>query len=56
MTVTAVFEKTKDDKDTGIKDVHILPSEGVRKILYEGTLYIILQDGKVFNAQGMRVK
>lgn len=56
MTVTAVFEKTKDDKDTGIKDVQILPSEGVQKILHEGRLYIILPDGKVFNAQGVRVK
>ena len=56
MTVTAVFEKAKDDKDTGIKDVQILPSEGVQKILHEGRLYIILPDGKVFNAQGVRVK
>ncbi len=56
MTVTAVFEKNKDDKDTGIKDVQILPSEGVQKILHEGRLYIILPDGKVFNAQGVRVK
>ena len=56
MTGTAVFEKNKDDKDTGIKDVQILPSEGVQKILHEGRLYIILPDGKVFNAQGVRVK
>ena len=56
MIVTAVFEKNKDDKDTGIKDVQILPSEGVQKILHEGRLYIILPDGKVFNAQGVRVK
>lgn len=56
MTVTAVFEKNKEDKDTGIKDVQILPSEGVQKILHEGRLYIILPDGKVFNAQGVQVK
>ena len=44
MTVTAVFETAKDDKDAGIKDVQILPSEGVQKILHEGRLYIILPD------------
>ena len=55
MTVTAVFEKSKD-QGQGIEDILALPIDSAQKILHEGALYILRPDGKVFNAQGAEVK
>ncbi len=40
---------------TAIEDIVVTPSDDTRKLLIDGTLYIV-RDGAVFNAQGMRVK
>lgn len=58
MTVTAVFEKTKNQGgETGIEDIDASATfDGAQKILHEGMLYIIRPDGKVYNATGVRVK
>lgn len=56
MTVTAVFEKSKGGQTEDIKDVQAMPIDGTKMILHEGTLYIILPDGKIINAIGVRVK
>lgn len=55
MTVTAVFEKEKADQPTGIEDI-VAPMDNAAKVLIEGALYIIRPDGKVYNAQGARIK
>ena len=58
MTVTAVFEKTKNQGGaTGIEDIDTSATfDGAQKLLHEGMLYIIRPDGKVYNATGVRVK
>lgn len=58
MTVTAVFEKTKNQGGaTGIEDIDTSATfDGAQKILHEGMLYIIRPDGKIINAIGVRVK
>ena len=52
-----ILHFTTPEEDTGIEAVsgERLEVSGSRKILHEGNLYI-LRDGKIFNAQGARVK
>ena len=40
----------------GIEDIVVTPSDETRKLLINGTLYILLPDGAIYDAQGMRVK
>ena len=47
---------TASGDGTGIEDILVTPSEETRKLLIDGTLYILRPDGKVFNAQGVEVK
>ena len=56
LVVTAQFKMTdKDAVGTGIEDIR-LDGSIAQKVLLDGTLYIIMPEGKVFNAQGTRVK
>ena len=53
MTVKATYT---ENGGTGIEDILVTPSDETRKLLIDGTLYILRPDGKVFNAQGQEVK
>ncbi len=56
LVVTAQFKmRDKDAVGTGIEDIR-LDGSIAQKVLLDGTLYIIMPEGKVFNAQGTRVK
>ena len=56
LVVTAQFKMIdKDAVGTGIEDIR-LDGSIAQKVLLDGTLYIIMPEGKVFNAQGTRVK
>ena len=52
MTVTAVFEKNKEQ---GLEDIRV-DGDTAQKVLVDGTLYIALPDGRIYNANGLRVK
>lgn len=54
MTVTALFEKTKE-VEQGLEDICI-DGDTAQKVLVDGALYIVLPDGKVYNANGLRVR
>ena len=43
------------DSEQGIEDIKVTDDNKTRKILMDGTLYII-RDGKIYNAQGVEVK
>ena len=53
MTVKATYT---ENGGTGIEDILVTPSEETRKLLIDGTLYILRPDGAIFNAQGAKVK
>ncbi|MBQ6723923.1 MAG: Ig-like domain-containing protein, partial [Paludibacteraceae bacterium] len=55
--VSASYTLTVENGDTtAIEDIVITPSAETRKMLIEGTLYIVRPDGAIFNAQGAKVK
>ena len=54
MVVTALFEKAKEGEQ-GLEDICI-DGDTAQKVLVDGALYIVLPDGKVYNANGLRVR
>ena len=55
LVVTALYE-LKDEKDQqGIEDI-VAPVDNAAKYIINGSLFIALPDGAVFNAQGQKVK
>ena len=51
MTVTAQYEKTE-----GLEDIISNTTDRAQKVLYNGQILIILPDGKVYNAAGLRIR
>ena len=51
VTVTAIFE----EKQQGLEDLQFVGNDA-QKVLVDGTLFIALPDGRIYNANGLRVK
>ena len=56
LVVTALYEQLEEKKDSqGFADI-ISPTDNADKYIIDGSLFIALPDGEVFNAQGQKIK